>query len=60
VSGLLVLRAASKQAAEAIAHSDPFHLQGCRHNAVHSWSIRLSQQPIAAALASALANPQAS
>jgi len=54
VSGLLVLRAASKQAAEAIAQSDPFHLKGCRHNAVHSWSIRFAQPAIAAALASAL------
>ena len=60
VSGLLVFRAASKAAAEAIAQSDPFHINGCRHNRVHSWSIRFAQQPIAAALASALADPQAS
>ena len=35
VSGLLVFRAASKEAAEAMAQSDPFHIHGCRHNAVH-------------------------
>jgi CDGSH-type Zn-finger protein/uncharacterized protein YciI len=60
VSGVLVLRAASRAAAEAIAQSDPFHSNGCRHNAVHSWSIRFAQQPIAAALAAALADHQAS
>jgi uncharacterized protein YciI len=60
VSGLLVLRASSKEAAEAIAQSDPFHINGCRHNAVHSWSIRFAQQPIADALAAALVDPQAS
>jgi len=57
VSGLLVLRASSQEAAEAIAQSDPFHRNGCRHNAVHSWSIRFAQQLIAAALAAALAAP---
>lgn len=56
VSGLLVLRAASREAAEAIAQSDPFHRHGCRSNAVHSWSIRFAQPAIAAALASALAD----
>jgi uncharacterized protein YciI len=60
VSGLLVLRADSKAAAEAIAQSDPFHINGCRHNAVHSWSIRFAQRPIASALAAALAAPDAS
>jgi uncharacterized protein YciI len=60
VSGLLVLRASSKAAAEAIAQSDPFHINGCRHNAVHSWSIRFAQQPIADALAAALADLQTS
>jgi uncharacterized protein YciI len=60
VSGLLVLRASSKAAAEAIAQSDPFHIHGCRHNAVHSWSIRFAQQQIAKALAAALADPQVS
>lgn len=60
VSGLLVLRAATKAAAEAIAQSDPFHVHGCRHNAVHSWSIRFAQQQIADALSAALAQPQAS
>ena len=59
VSGLLVFRAASKAAAEAIAHSDPFHIHGCRCNAVHSWSIRFAQPPIAAALSAVLAEPQA-
>jgi uncharacterized protein YciI len=59
-TGLLVLRAASQAAAEAIAQSDPFHLHGCRHNAVHSWSIRFTQPHISAALAQALADPQAS
>ena len=60
VSGLLVLRAASKAAAEAMAQSDPFHIHGCRHNAVHSWSIRFSQQLISDALAATLADSQAS
>jgi hypothetical protein len=55
-----VFRAASKAAAEAIAQSDPFHIHGCRHNAVHSWSIRFAQQQIANALAAAFADPEAS
>jgi len=59
VSGLLVVRADSKAAAEAIAQSDPFHRHGCRHNAVHSWSIRFAQQSIADALAAALNAPEA-
>jgi uncharacterized protein YciI len=60
VSGLLVVRANSKAAAEAIAQSDPFHINGCRHNAVHSWSIRFAQRQISEALAAALAAPDAS
>jgi len=60
VSGLLVLQAPSKEAAEAIAQSDPFHIHGCRHNAVHGWSIRFARAEIAAALATALTSTQSS
>ncbi len=58
VTGLLVLKVESREAAEAIAEADPFHQEGCRHNAVHSWSIRFGQPGIAAALAMALTDPQ--
>ena len=55
ITGLLVVRAPSKDAAEAIARQDPFHVAGFRANVVHSWSIRFVQPAIGAALDSSLA-----
>jgi uncharacterized protein YciI len=54
VTGLLVFRAATRSDAEAIAHDDPFHVEGFRKNHVHAWSIRFVQPAIAAALAASL------
>lgn len=54
VTGLLVLRAATHNVAEAIAHADPFHLAGFRHHHVHAWSIRFVQPEIGAAIAASL------
>jgi uncharacterized protein YciI len=54
VTGLLVLRAATRSDAEAIAHDDPFHVAGFRNNHIHAWSIRFVQPELGAALAASL------
>ena len=36
--GFGVLRVNSREEAEEIAHNEPFHLMGWRHNAVMSWT----------------------
>jgi len=54
VSGLLVFRAATRSDADAIAHSDPFHVAGFRENLVHAWSIRFVQPELGAAIAASL------
>ena len=59
VTGLLVVRAASREAAEAIAHQEPFHVAGYRKNVVHAWSVRFVQPGLGAALATALEAPRA-
>ena len=59
ITGLLVVKAASREAAEALAAEDPFHVAGFRRNVVHAWSIRFLQPGIDAALAAALARPVA-
>ncbi len=59
ITGLLVVRAASREAAEAIARQEPFHVAGFRNNVVHAWSIRFLQPEIDASLATALARPVA-
>ena len=57
VTGMLVFRAASRSAAEAIAREDPFHVAGFRQNVVHAWSIRFVQPEIGSAVAAAVARP---
>jgi uncharacterized protein YciI len=37
--GMAVLRAASREDAEAIATSEPFHRHGLRHNTIRSWTV---------------------
>ena len=54
VTGILVFRAATRREAEAIAHDDPFHVEGFRTNHVHAWSIRFVQPDLGAALAASL------
>ena len=37
-AGFGVLRVGSREEAEQIAHNEPFHVMGWRHNAVMSWT----------------------
>jgi uncharacterized protein YciI len=57
VTGMIVIRAASKDAAESLAHDEPFHREGFRKNVVHSWSLHFVQPEFDTALTTMLAKP---
>jgi uncharacterized protein YciI len=37
--GMAIIRASSREEAEAIAASEPFHRHGLRHNTIRSWKV---------------------
>jgi uncharacterized protein YciI len=56
ITGLLVIQAPSREAAEAIAQDEPFHVAGFRRNDVHSFSIRFFQPAIGDAIGASMRN----
>ena len=54
ITGLIVLRAESRDEAQTLANEDPFHVAGYRKNVVHSWSLRMVQPEISTAIGQAL------
>lgn len=58
-TGLIVLRAASKADAQALAHQDPLHRSGFRKNVVCPWSIHWAAPAVNEALKALLETPLA-
>jgi len=45
ITGLIMIKAETRQEAESIAIQDPFHISGFRRNVVHSLNIRFGDFP---------------
>lgn len=45
-TGIIMLKAASREEAEVLAHQDPFHTNGFRKNVVHSMKISMTEDSI--------------
>jgi uncharacterized protein YciI len=50
ITGLIIIKASSKEEAEQLAYQDPFHLNGYRNNRVYTFAIGFANPEILSAI----------